>query len=348
MLFHRVVFAAIPSIIALLGQNPVTATDDGTYQPLPRDASSKDGAVIPAGVKFRPNVPFQGGDSQSSLHLDLAFPIAGKGPFPAVLCLHGGAWTTGSRKTISVIFELARRGYVAASADYRLAPAHPFPAAIHDSKAALRWLRANAKELRIDPERIAIVGYSSGGYLGLMVGCTDGNPFMEGPCEGLGATVCVAGVLGMPGAASTLVPNGKYSSRVQAVVSHYGVSDLEELYRSNVTNGNALAAVGTRVALTAFLGGTPDKLRTRYREASPVWKIHAETPPILLTHGTADWMSPAAQSRTFAERLRKAGGQVEEVILEGAEHGYGSGVGGQFGCRADDEMFVFLARRLKP
>src|SRR4051812_45924664 len=94
----------------------------------------------------------QGGGS--SLRLDLARPAEG-GPFPAVVCLHGGGWVSGDRRQMAQTIEvLARRGYVAVAPDYRLAPAHPFPAAVEDAKAAVRWLRANAAKYRIDRERI--------------------------------------------------------------------------------------------------------------------------------------------------------------------------------------------------
>lgn len=109
-----------------------------------------------------------------SLRLDLAGPGEGEGPFPAVVCLHGGGWVGGERKQmVQTIEALARRGYVAVAPDYRLAPKHRFPAALEDCEAAVRWLRANAKAYRIDPDRIGAVGLAAGGHLACLLGTAD-------------------------------------------------------------------------------------------------------------------------------------------------------------------------------
>jgi len=104
------------------------------------------------------------------LKLDLARPAEGEGPFPAVVCIHGGGWVGGSRSQMTRTIEvLAGRGYVAITPDYRLAPRHPFPAQVEDCKAAVRWLRANAGKYRVNPERIGAVGLSAGGHLSCML-----------------------------------------------------------------------------------------------------------------------------------------------------------------------------------
>jgi acetyl esterase/lipase len=108
------------------------------------------------------------------LLLDLARPSAGEGPFPAVICLHGGGWVSGSRKQFTqTINVLAKRGYVAIAPDYRLAPKHRWPACLEDCKASVRWLRENAERYRIAPERIGVVGLSAGGHLACMMGVSD-------------------------------------------------------------------------------------------------------------------------------------------------------------------------------
>src|SRR5829696_7667281 len=107
------------------------------------------------------------------LRLDMALPGRGEGPFPAVVCLHGGGWTGGTRKQMAQTIDvLARRGFVAVSPDYRLAPKHRFPACVEDCKAAVRWLRANAGQYRIDPKRIGVVGLAAGGHLACLLGTT--------------------------------------------------------------------------------------------------------------------------------------------------------------------------------
>jgi acetyl esterase/lipase len=99
------------------------------------------------------------------LHAD-AYTPSGRGPFPGVLLVHGGSWKRGNKQRLARITErLAQRGYVAVSIDYRLAPANRFPAQLHDCRAAVRWMRANAGRLQLDPARIAGFGYSAGAHL---------------------------------------------------------------------------------------------------------------------------------------------------------------------------------------
>src|SRR5205085_2993291 len=104
-----------------------------------------------------------------------------EGRFPCVLCIHGGGFRAGSRDGYNAqIVRLAEKGYVAVTVSYRLAPKYPFPAAVHDTKAAVRWLRANAKKYNIDPERIGVTGGSAGGHLALFLGVTSDVKEFEG------------------------------------------------------------------------------------------------------------------------------------------------------------------------
>src|SRR5579884_678149 len=101
-----------------------------------------------------------GKGGETELKLDLAMPKEGEGPFPAIICLHGGGWVGGERQQMKGTIEaMAQRGYVAISPDYRLAPQDRFPAQIEDCKAALRWVRANAEKYRINPEKIGVFGF---------------------------------------------------------------------------------------------------------------------------------------------------------------------------------------------
>lgn len=109
------------------------------------------------------------------LKLDLAVP-PGAGPFPAVVCLHGGGWVSGDRKQLTrTLGVLSRRGYVVIAPDYRLAPKHRFPACLEDCKAALAWLRTNANKYNIDRTRIGVTGMSAGGHLACMLAMDGGD-----------------------------------------------------------------------------------------------------------------------------------------------------------------------------
>src|SRR5207244_770671 len=112
----------------------------------------------------------------TELKLDVARPAEGEGPFPVVVAIHGGAWRGGDKAGLRpALAEFARHGYVAVSPQYRFCPKETFPAQVHDVKAAVRWVKTNAKKYRIDPKRIGAMGFSAGGHLALMLGVTVPN-----------------------------------------------------------------------------------------------------------------------------------------------------------------------------
>lgn len=247
------------------------------------------------------------------LRLDLALPAVGAGPFPAVVCLHGGGWVGGSRKQMAQTLEvLARRGYVACAPDYRLAPKHRWPACVEDCKAAVRWLRGNAGKYRIDPERIGAVGLSAGGHLACLLGVTEASDALEG--------------------------TGGYpdrSSKVQAVVSFAAPTDL---------TAEALQTDEVRVRnLEPLFGGTPRMKPDDYRKASPALYRPRTPPPFLLVHGADDAVVPIAQARAMADVLRQAGGEVRVIELEGE----GQTWAGPRLTRSIDLMLTFFDEALK-
>ena len=247
------------------------------------------------------------------LKLDVAAPAEGDGPFPVVLYLHGGGWVGGDRKQMAQSLEvLARRGFVTVSPDYRLAPAHRFPAQIEDCKAAVRCLRAYAKRSKIDPERIGVVGFSAGAHLACLLGVTDKDDGLEGNGGNLDR-----------------------SSRVQAVVSFFGPTDLfGETWDRTVVEKN----------LVPLLGGTKVEKSAEYRRASPLTYAARKSPPFLLFHGSEDKLVPPSQSRRMVEKLQAAGSPARVILVEGAGHGWG----GPALTKTIDETLTFLDKQLKP
>jgi acetyl esterase/lipase len=227
----------------------------------------------------------------SELKLDLAMPKDGEGPFPAIVCLHGGGWVSGDRKQLQKSIEaLARRGYVAVTPDYRLAPRDRFPAQIEDCKAAVRWLRANAEQYHINTRKIGAIGFSAGAHLACLLGVTGKNDGLEG--EG---------------------GNTEQSSAVQAVVSFFGPTDLTQaVWDKDVQTKN----------LMPLLGGTIEEKRHAYRKASPMTYAGKNAPPFLFLHGTEDHLVPIKQSQDLADKLRKAGVSARVVPVEGEGHGW--------------------------
>jgi acetyl esterase/lipase len=231
----------------------------------------------------------KGGDTE--LKLDMARPADGDGPFPAVVCMHGGAWRSGKRTDLSSTIEvLARRGYVAATITYRLVPAAAFPAQIEDAKAAVRWLRANAKSYKIDPDQVGTMGFSAGGHLACLLGttCKDDGLEGKGGCA-------------------------EQSSKVQAVVSFFGPTDFTKKTWSDDLEKEWLAP---------FVGGRFADKPELYKKASPVCYVRKDAPPFLFFHGTEDKVVSVRQSKVLAEALQKVGASAKVVEIKGAGHGW--------------------------
>lgn len=200
---------------------------------------------------------------------------------PAVLLIHGGAWLFGSRRQLGWYGRrLAENGYVAASVSYRMMPRYPFPACLHDCKAAVRWLRLHAEELRIDPGRIAVLGNSAGGHLAAMLATTKPEDGLEGAEN--------------PGA----------SSAVRAAIDFYGVADMS--YYGSPKSWIRIGGL-TRWFMRQFVGKEGSDGRNPYAAASPVTYADQDTCPILFIHGTKDSLVPFDQSVTFRGQLRGLG-----------------------------------------
>ncbi|WP_066952195.1 alpha/beta hydrolase, partial [Streptomyces lushanensis] len=233
--------------------------------------------------------------------LDLSVP-AGAEPAAVVVWIHGGAWMEGDRRypppTVSadLLFgSLLRAGLAVATVDYRHAREAPFPAQLHDVKAAVRYLRHYAGTLGIDGTRIGLWGESAGGHLAALAGLT-------GPTGPTGtADPALEGTEGIAQGDTT----------VAAVVGWYGVADVEAL----LTEWS-----GPDNPLLTFLGADVSDHPRLAAAAGPVTYAQAPAPPFLLIHGTHDSVVPFAQSERLAGLLRAAGNHAELVPVPGAEH----------------------------
>jgi acetyl esterase/lipase len=229
-----------------------------------------------------------------SLRLDLYLPAATSARPPLIVYVHGGAWRSGSKQSVPIA-ALVARGFALASVDYRLTPVAPFPANVHDLKAAIRYLRAQASIRGYDPRRFAIAGSSAGGHLAALVGVTNGNGELEG----------------------TLGDFRAVSSDVQAIVSFYGASNLATILAQSTPHG-----LSVRVpALQALLGGQPADQPALTRLASPVNHVDARDPPLLLLHGDQDPQMPINQSLELQGRYDAVRRPVQFIAVHGAAHG---------------------------
>ena len=226
--------------------------------------------------------------------LIVARPAGGPELRPTVVHFHGGGWRNGqaSRPTAEM---LARGGFVGVSVNYRLSGEALFPAAVHDCKAALRWVRAHAAEYGVDPDRVGAFGGSAGGHLAALVGVSAGDAYLEGE-EGHSA----------------------FSSAVQAVVSHYGPSDF---LRMNDAPGR-LDHDAPDSPESAFIGAPIQQCPEQVGRANPISYVGAATPPVLLVHGREDMAVPFNQSERLYGALRRAGATAALVPVENAGHGF--------------------------
>jgi acetyl esterase/lipase len=241
---------------------------------------------VPSSVSVVRNIEYAKA-GEKSLQLDLYAPKDHSGPVPAVILIHGGGWKGGYRQMYHYYCtKLAEHGYVAATISYRLSNEAPYPAAFEDVKSAVRWLRANATKYNVNPERIAAVGGSAGGHLALLVAYASDTAGSKRTGD-----------------------NHDVSSRVQAVVSLYGPTDLTaETARS-------------KREVVSFLGGkTIDEQPEVYEEASPIKQVSKDDPPTLLLHGSIDTTVPIEQSEMLVEALKKNGVPCEYDRVEGWPH----------------------------
>jgi acetyl esterase/lipase len=196
-------------------------------------------------------------------------------PLPAIVLVHGGSWARGDRRRMERIARQAQqRGYVAVNIEYRLAPEYRHPAQLEDVLDAVCWVRANAAELGVDPERIGLWGYSAGAHLS-MLAATRSEVGEAGPA--------CAGIL----------------AEVQACVGGSTPTDLRRF--------------GDVRTLRDFLGGSPEEMTEVYEEASPILAVDKTHPPTFLYHGTADWIVDVEHSRRFRDALVAAGVPVQLV-----------------------------------
>lgn len=240
------------------------------------------------------------------LHCDVYRPPHADGPAPAVLLLHGGGWRQGDRSQLrgyGVL--LGREGYVCVASEYRLAPAAVWPAQIHDVKAAIRWMRANADELGIDPDRIAVSGNSAGGHLALLAAGTPDVDDFEGTSGTPGVPTTVAAVIAIY--PPTLLPRVPSS-----------IWDDPDDYHADPDGDRAAA------------------------QASPVNHAEPGFPPTLLIHGAEDELVPVRASFAMYERLRDAGVPVDLHVYADQPHGFDAAP--RIGRMCAAEMLLFLDR----
>lgn len=263
-------------------------------------------STLPSGVTVHHGVEFAAVEGFRPLLLDLYVPARGASFDAAIVYVHGGGWAVGSRRRFGRAFtawsptpleRLAQAGFAVATVDYRLSGEARFPAQLHDVKAAIRWVRASASAMGVDPSKIVAWGESAGGHLAMLAGLTADRADLDGP-------------VGL---------HLDESSAVCGVVDWYGPMNLLSLgaqHRPDSQSRPDDPGSWESTMVGAALQTDPD----RTRAASPISYVHAAAPPVQIHHGTDDTLVPFAQSVEFADALRVAGGSVDLIAVEGSDH----------------------------
>jgi len=243
------------------------------------------------------------------LALDLYVPTEVTGPFPVIVAIHGGGWAAGRREEAQGIRQ-ASRGYAVAAISYRLSGVATFPAQIEDCKAAVRWLRANAKKYNLDPERIGATGHSAGGHLASLLGTAARvTDFDKGD-------------------------HREFASNVQAVCALSGPTDFLQM-DAHAPKDARLKHDLRGSPESRLIGGPIQENKEKVAKANPITYVSKETPPFLLVHGDQDPVVPVHQAQLLHDALKEKGVSVQLQIVKGAGHG----VGGREANEAIDRFF---------
>ena len=293
-------------------------------------------AVIPASTQaqydiFR-NIPFAQAPIAGGGTKDLKINIwkgKGQGAQPVVLFVHGGAWVSGDNnlevsgsEQIRALMQLREKGITIAAATYRFSNEAIFPAQIHDVKAAIRYLKANAEKYGIEPVRIMTMGESAGAQLALLAAVSNGEEALEGSIGG----------------------NTDVDSKVIGCVDCYGMTDfltlasdlyarkdlgrtdaqIYELVEDKNSSRSQLFGLTTDACNLGTVTAKPKKFPKQYelvKQGSPIFHITPDDPPVLIINGQKDIRVPSAQAIKMYQALYDAGVEAELLLNDRAPHG---------------------------
>ncbi len=228
-------------------------------------------------------------------------------PRPGLLVIHGGGWDSGDNTQLTEWnHRWAGRGWVVAALNYRLAPAHPWPAQRDDVLAALTWLKANAPSLSLDPHRLVVLGRSAGGQI------------------------------------ATAAAYGAHDPDIRGIIALYAPHDMKFAWAVSREDD----ALNSIKLMRQYFGGPPDTTeRTAlYDSASGQLLARADSPPTLLIHGYPDTLVWYRHSRRLAARLQELGVSHTHIELPWATHAFDFNPDGPGGQLADSAIGEFLDR----
>ena len=232
--------------------------------------------------------------------LDVMQPRGLTAPNPTLIYYHGGGWTAGTKESATIsLLPYLQLGWSVVNVEYRLTDVALAPAAVEDSRCALRWVYKNAKQYNFDLTKIVTTGNSAGGHLALVTGMVPASAGFDNTCAG-----------DRSGGSNAPGPNNTEELKVAAIVDWFGISDVSEL----------LSGPNMKSYAVAWLGSMLNREEIA-KQVSPITHARAGIPPIISVHGDADPTVPYSQKQRFHQALDQIGAPHELVTVPGGRHG---------------------------
>lgn len=240
---------------------------------------------------FSPDITY-GTANNIPLKLDVWHRQDAKTPVPTVIYIHGGGWVFGDKAGADpLLMPYLQKGWNAVNVDYRMAGQSPAPAAVEDSRCALRWVFRNAEKYHFDTNKLVLTGHSAGGHLALTTGMLLEKDGFDDACPADPET-------------------GDVPLHVAAIVNWYGITDVADL----------LSGPNRKTYAVAWLAGQPGSTELAAR-LSPLSHVRHDLPPIITVHGDHDPTVPYTQATRLRQKLESAGVPNQLVTIEGGVHG---------------------------
>lgn len=218
--------------------------------------------------------------------LDVYYNLKASKPCPVIIHMHGGGWNHGTKESQGGFNSYFKAGFAVVNVEYRLVQVAPAPAAIEDIRAALNYVKLNAKILNINPDKIVMEGGSSGAHLALMGGLLENNPIFDNNCK------------------------TKTDMKVAAIISNFAPSDLDALLGKSTLSNSLTRWLGDKASSSEFVASV-----------SPITYIKKSSPPVFIVHGDSDPIVPYSQSIQLQKKLAEVGVYNEFITVEGGGHG---------------------------
>lgn len=234
----------------------------------------------------QPDIVYQGANNQL-LKLDVWYQHDIKTPSPTLVYIHGGGWIFGTKESSVLQFlPFLEKGWTVVNVEYRMASSSLAPAAVEDTRCALRWVFRNAQQWHFDTNKIVLMGHSAGGHLSLITGMLPEGTGLDNQCY------------------------GEEKLKVAAIINWYGITDVGDLIKgSNLKNYAVM-----------WMGSQPNADEIA-RRVSPLTYVRAGLPPILTIHGDKDDVVPYSHATRLREALDKAKVPNQLLTITGGGHG---------------------------